>query len=861
MLVNSWSVAQDVLIDTSTTDEACNTVDASARSIIEQYLGSEVPDFSLYNTTRDGRTASVDTLEAVILDYLSGAIDINVNLIAEIGTTYGMSLAGYLVPGILCFLFCIFLGLPVFVIRCCCARKCCIPHHPLWGEEPGTLEDFPEPKCCGASRKLPKGVDEETDVEKWNNGNPTEGTVRPYTYWEQCSPVFFYILFAAALAGFSISGVLAVGTIVSGLDGSVCAIDVLLIDAQTFTLSLSNAIGGMLNTGVAQLDAVATIIDGASSVAGDAATVYDSGVVALQSIDDLIVSSGSTYSFDTSSIDSALSTLSSAGTELDNTLNDVNTLLVEPRQVILGIAGMLEDITNQTNYFFDIANSYMHDAQIEIPAIPMLTDGTPISGALGVTGVLENNAYTLGSVFFVLCLVSIPFTTFGILVMGPKCAHKPHNEKSKTGWQCCGLLFSRISCCWLFVVLIIACIPSLILFPLSIIVTDTCVIFERFGADHASYLNNIIPMLSSNLESDGGLSSDSDSSSSGYSDMFSFDIVSGTEAALGACFANTSLLDALNITDTLYSYVAAVDFSILDSLDVASLIDITAINSQLNEVTSSMDIYTVLAPYDADDETALTSACDTCSDFGAAADALNAVPFFTVTITTSDKDSMNSCSDCVSGIFSATDLPGSTTQACGVWQQVFCEVGGNITDFSNSLDVVQSNFAEVETGLNLMYNNMNVLQNELVAVATNIEIFAQSVYGLDEYAFCGWLIEFYDAMIMALCPGSTSGLLWLSYALNLTCTTVLCMIVSILLINCRLGGVGQPKHHSNPQNFHPKNLGNFFKSSFNGGGSTVHPEKSQKSGSLNQQEKKEAEHVIQTAKRDDTNSDTAGVAV
>ena len=42
MLVNSWSVAQDVLIDTSTTDEACNTVDASARSIIEQYLGPEV---------------------------------------------------------------------------------------------------------------------------------------------------------------------------------------------------------------------------------------------------------------------------------------------------------------------------------------------------------------------------------------------------------------------------------------------------------------------------------------------------------------------------------------------------------------------------------------------------------------------------------------------------------------------------------------------------------------------------------------------------------------------------------------------------------------------------------------------------
>ena len=49
----------------------------------------------------------------------------------------------------------------------------------------------------------------------WNNGSPTaeseskaqdEGVVRPYTYWEQCSPVFFYILFAALLVAVCISG-------------------------------------------------------------------------------------------------------------------------------------------------------------------------------------------------------------------------------------------------------------------------------------------------------------------------------------------------------------------------------------------------------------------------------------------------------------------------------------------------------------------------------------------------------------------------------------------------------------------------------------------------------------------------------
>merc|ERR1712100_8120 len=119
---------------------------------------------------------------------------------------------------------------------------------------------------------------------------------------------------------------------------------------------------------------------------------------------------------------------------------------------------------------------------IELPEVPFLFDGGSITGALSITSVLEQNAYALGATLFVLMLVSIPFTVFGILVMGPKCAHRPHSKNSKTVWQCCGLLFSRISCLWLYIMLIIACIPALLIFPLSIIFTDACVLFERFGA-------------------------------------------------------------------------------------------------------------------------------------------------------------------------------------------------------------------------------------------------------------------------------------------------------------------------------------------------------------------------------------------
>ena len=58
----------------------------------------------------------------------------------------------YVVPGVLCLVFLLLLGLPLIFVRCCCSRKCCAPHHPLWGQDNGTLEDFPEPKCCAGSR-------------------------------------------------------------------------------------------------------------------------------------------------------------------------------------------------------------------------------------------------------------------------------------------------------------------------------------------------------------------------------------------------------------------------------------------------------------------------------------------------------------------------------------------------------------------------------------------------------------------------------------------------------------------------------------------------------------------------------------
>ena len=915
--------ASGAVFNLETSVEGCNDVDASARAIVEQYLGPDVPDFSLYNTTRDHRIGAVDTLKTALFDYLGGDT-VDGDFLQSVGIEYGTSLAGYVVPGVLCLIFLVLLGLPIIFVRCCCARKCCAPHHPLWGQEYGTLEDYPEPKCCGGSRKpLPKGVSEMTPVTDMSGKPQPSAThpVRPYTYCEQCSPVLVYIILAAFLLGVSISGTLAVGTIVSGLDGGVCSVDVLLLESRNFTHGLSDSVSAMLGVAVQVLDNIAIIVEDASGVSDIARNVSDAGGRAVGLIDNLLTKVGGSYSFDSGSITDSLTILDDAATILDSTLQDVLELLVDPRDTILSIVEMLDSITNMTDGFFDSADYVLHEQEVAVPEVPFISDGTPFNGALGATQILENvrralfacvpfrcrpcaacacscmyvylcvaaqlqNAYTIGSIFFVLALVSIPFTTFGILVMGPKCAHKQHDKKSKTAyvlccspprhipacnpfdcvvfgcmfvslarfsWQCCGLLFSRLSCLWLFMVLLIACIPALILFPTSIVVTDVCVIFEDFGANNDPYIEALLPMLTGGSSPSSAPAPSVAPSPSGAGDdltnAFNFDIATGAEAVIDACFEDRSLLEALNITNTLYAYVYTVDFTDAVSLDLTSLVNISEIVGLMDDLLART-IYDIVAPVNSTDhvrdvffvgqrvafvrlpwsmrmqlvdlcvcvcvcvfvirvQANLNTACGTCSNFGVAADALNKVPFYDYTISQSDRDSMDTCSDCSSGVFpSSADLPGSSGgfSSCAVWQAVFCQVDSNITTLDTELSAVQDEFTIVRTGILDMFASLQELKDSLDIVYGNVTDLANSVFTLNDFARCGFIGEFYNGMVEALCPGSASGLLWLAYSMNIMCITVLCIIVTIILINCRLGGVGQPRHHSDPKNLLPHNI-------------------------------------------------------
>merc|ERR1711871_962601 len=99
--------------------------------------------------------------------------------------------------------------------------------------------------------------------------------------------------------------------------------------------------------------------------------------------------------------------------------------------------------------------------------------------------------------------------------------------------------------------------------------------------------------------------------------------------------------------------------------------------------------------------------------------------------------------------------------------------------------------------------------------------------------------------------------------MNMMCLSAICMLVCIILINCRLGGVGQPNHHSDPKNFAPNNVGKFFDGSHDAGGkgsAKVAPSshessglelKNMESGRLDPAADKEAQQALDQVKAQD----------
>ena len=102
------------------------------------------------------------------------------------------------------------------------------------------------------------------------------------------------------------------------------------------------------------------------------------------------------------------------------------------------------------------------------PQIPFLLPENQYKGVMGVMGALRGSNLVVGAAFFALVVVTIPFSTMGILIMRCKC--KAAN--------CCGLCGTRFGCTVLFVAMTLLAILGLVLLPVSIVFNDVCILMD-----------------------------------------------------------------------------------------------------------------------------------------------------------------------------------------------------------------------------------------------------------------------------------------------------------------------------------------------------------------------------------------------
>ena len=271
-----------------------------------------------------------------------------------------------------------------------------------------------------------------------------------------------------------------------------------------------------------------------------------------------------------------------------------------------------------------------------------------------------------------------------------------------------------------------------------------------------------------------------------------------------ACWADKSLLDALNLTDVLDSYVGKVDFSALDDLPLDP-------NAMFKDFYQFEEVVSSLTPerfgLNMSTIEALERVCNDCTGFGLLPEvAPDAVP---ENMNTSMIEKCNNKCDDMSH-YPTIDLGGGFTTAyatgeiyaeCRRIRNLTCDVSRPLREgyehiIALKAEALRRYHAQVALVTGLSDHIVNLFQ-DLNNTRTEFAPFAASVSKISKYTKCNFVAEFFDRTHSALCgsPSTLSGFLWFAAALAIVPLLSIGMVVSTMYINMRIGGVGQANHN------------------------------------------------------------------
>lgn len=714
---------------------------------------------SLQKITTGSRTISASKLQSAVIG-AAGKItepgkDLDTTKIQE----YSRSLVLFVIPGVIILIFS-FLGVvPIFIARCCLPQKCCPPKKPV-----------PAPE---GDEKLPD--------------NQRKG----YTRVEKSAPVISYAILALIVLTFSIVGITSAGTILQGMTDTMCSLEILVGDLNIFMTDLAGVIGNVSDHGIGLLDKVATQVNIASDLEPKINHVVSEMSTLILWLSNQTYN-GATNIFDPTSMANAEKSILSAKGDAMKQLADSRTMvlekLVDPRAFITTILEMVTLATNSTAKMLDQANYLLQERPIEIMEIPLLLRESKYKGLMGVLAQLRGSNLMVGTTFFSFVIVTIPLGIMGIFML--QCKGKCMN--------CCGLFITRSSCAFLFISMTLVAILGLVLLPISIVFSDVCILMETLPQDVRVYAKPFLAMEMAEKAS----SSANATQSTDPSALVDLSMETGLKM-VDACWDDENLMDALNLTNTLSSFVGKVDFSALDdlSLDTEAMFkDFYDFKTEVATLTPkkfNLEVTTIEA---------LELVCTACTGLDKLPEVSTAAPVYFNGTNTSVADYCDKkCDDrrpfppiIVNGF--TTVPPGEMYAQCRTIQSKSCEVGKKLRDgYNHLLKLIAEANSRFEAQAKLVQGlseHINNLHRELDKARDEFTPFASSVGGINKYSSCHFVVDFFDRTRSAVCgsPSALSGMLWFAASLALVPLFSIGLIVTTMCINCRIGGIGQDHH-------------------------------------------------------------------
>jgi len=343
---------------------------------------------------------------------------------------------------------------------------------------------------------------------------------------------------------------------------------------------------------------------------------------------------------------------------------------------------------------------------------------------------------------------------------------------------CFGLFVARTGCLSVWLSILLLSLLAMAIGPLAAAFSDSCNLVHDLPADLGLYLRPGLEALLDDTTSPSSVLSNAPESgldASSISNNVSVDAMLG---ALRSCLEEdahgVSLSESLNLQAQFTSYLEQVDLNLLDNGEgffnaTTFFADFYSMRDKVATITpQSFGIHP-------QNISAAAQICASCTGWATSGNSQHS-------------DCENQCDDPLLGA------------ACEEARERVCAASANMTKahdyILNTSAAIRTMFDAVEVKIEGLVLSAAALVTALNETSDSMRPYLDEVVAL-EFGRCGFVAAAYTNVTGGICgsPSLLLGALWLYISISVVGLVCVGVIVTMMYVNCRCGGVGQEGHN------------------------------------------------------------------